>query len=74
MTLQDRRKKKGLTQKQLAEISGITLKNIQHYEAGQRNLDNARLETISKFAMALDCRIEDILNSEDLKRLYNSVK
>ena len=74
MTLQERRKKKGLTQKELAEMSGISKKTIQHYEAGFRDLDGAKLETISRLAIALGCHIPDILNSDDLKKLYNKAK
>ena len=74
MTLQEMRKSRGLTQKELADKSGITLKNIQHYEGGYRDLDLAKLETISKLAIALDCRIPEILNDNELKKLYSRAK
>lgn len=74
MTLQDQRKKKGLTQKQLADISGVTIKNIQHYEAGTRNLDGAKLETLARLSLALDCHILDLLNNDELKKLYRKAR
>lgn len=74
MTLQERRKAKGITQKELAEMSGISQRNIQHYEAGYRDLDGAKLETLSKLAIALGCNIPDILNSEELKKLFQKEK
>ena len=74
MTLQERRRAKGITQKELAEMSGISQRNIQHYEAGYRDLDGAKLETLSKLALALDCHITDILNSDELKKIFQKAK
>ena len=74
MTLKEIRKKAGLSQKELAEKSGVTIKNIQHYESGYRNINMAKLETLAKIAVSLNCQISDILTSEELKELYNKAK
>lgn len=50
------RTQKGLTQKQLAEKSGVSLKMIQKYEAGEKNINHARAITVWRLAVALkDC-------------------
>ena len=46
------RKKRGLTQKQLGELSGINEVQIRRYELGS---DNPKIETIEKIAKALQC-------------------
>lgn len=68
--LQTIRVSKGLSQGQLAKLSGVTVRTIQHYERGVRDIDGAKLETICKLCLALDCKIEDILeNEETIKKL-----
>lgn len=68
------RKKAGLTQVSLAEITGISKRTLEHYERGYRNFDHARLETLCKVAKALNCTIADLLTDEELKKLYEEVK
>ena len=60
--LQKCRKAKGLTQRQLAEQTGIPLKTIQFIEWKTANaLGIAKAHRIAK---ALDCRIEDLIDEE----------
>lgn len=67
MTLQTMRKKANLSQSELAAISGVKLRAIQTYEIEQRNINHAKLETLCKLALALNCSIYDILTDEQLK-------
>lgn len=67
--LQSVRKGRGLSQAQLAEITGINARMIQHYEQGRKDLNAARLSTILKLCKALDCRMSDILNDPDTLEL-----
>lgn len=53
------RKSRGLTQKQLAEKSGLAVITIQQYE---RNLRQPRLENIKKIALALNMLTDDLLS------------
>ncbi len=46
------RKRKGLTQKQLSELSGINESQLRRYELGLNN-SNPKIETIQKIANAL---------------------
>lgn len=69
MNLQNQRLSAGLTQKKLSELSGVTLRVIQQYECGQRNVDGGGLEILCRLAIAIGCNLVDILESEDLKEL-----
>lgn len=51
----------GLTQKELASLSGVPLRVIRSYEQGQRSLENAGAESIVRLSRALSCQIEDLL-------------
>lgn len=54
------RKSKGLTQKQLAEKTGLATVTIQQYE---RNLREPRLENIKKIALALNVPTDSLLGA-----------
>lgn len=54
------RKKKGYTQKQLAEKLGTSPQNLAQYETGKRQ---PKLETIKKMADALECNVSDLDDS-----------
>ena len=64
--LKEMRVKRGLTQKQLADLSGVPLAMIRKYEQGVRNIDCAHLYTISELCRALNCKPRDILNDQKL--------
>ena len=51
-----RRKNKGITQKQLSEITGIAIPNISQMENGSRKIGKANAK---KLAAALDCDASD---------------
>lgn len=69
--LKEMRIKSGLTQKQLAEKSDLKLAVLQHYEQGNRNFDGAKLDTIIKVCIALDCKIQDIIEDSCTITLLN---
>ena len=50
-----------LSQKELAERTGIPLRTIQQYEQGQKDLSHARADSVIKIAKALYCRVEDLI-------------
>ena len=72
--LQKLRTNNGLSQKQLAELSGINLRVIQHYEQGSRNLNHARIDTIMRLAIALDCKIMDLIDNAEFLELIKKVE
>lgn len=51
----------GLSQKELAENSGIPLRTIQQYEQGQKDLSHARADSVVRLARALYCEVEDLI-------------
>ena len=73
--LKEVRLAKGLTQKQLADSANINIRVLQHYEQGTKNFDHARLDTLLKICLALDCKLADIIENEeyiDLLHKYES--
>lgn len=60
--LKEMREKKNLSQSQLAEKSGVTLRVIQAYEQGYKDINKGQVVTVLALADALDCNIREILN------------
>ena len=58
--LQERRQSAAMSQRMLAEDSGVPLRTIQQYEQGQKDLRRASYETVEKLARTLKCRPEDL--------------
>lgn len=67
--LKEIRQAKGLSQSQLAEKAELNVRTLQHYEQGSKVFDHARLDTILKCAIALECKIEDIIDNEEYLNL-----
>ena len=59
--LQTVRKAVGLSQKELSEKSGVTLRMIQQYEQRRKDINKAQTETLLKIARALVCTVEDLV-------------
>ena len=55
------RKKRKLTQEQLAILSGVNIRTIRSYEQGTIDLAKAQGETLLMLAKALNCSMEDLL-------------
>lgn len=64
--LQEMRKKRGYSQSELAAASGVKVRTLQAYESGLNNINQANLTTLCNLAIALDCRITDILTDKEL--------
>lgn len=74
MNLKTMRLAAGLSQSQLAKASGVSVRMIQHYEQGVKNLDMAHLKTLIALAGACKCRISDLLNDEQLVTACSTVE
>lgn len=57
------REKKNITQAKLSEDSGVNLQMIQKYEQGVKDINKAQGITLNKLAQALECTIEDLLET-----------
>lgn len=73
MKLKEKRQAVGLSQSQLAEKTGINIRTIQHYEQGSKIFDHARIDTILKCCVALNCKLEDILDNDEYVELLKKV-
>ena len=62
--LQKIRKAQNLTQKQLSDLSGVSLRMIQLYEQRQNDINLASGQTINSLARALCCNFYDIMEIE----------
>lgn len=56
--------RKGISQRELSEISGVSLRLIQHYEQGFRDISKAQAITVCKLASALGVTVEQLLSSD----------
>lgn len=73
--LKAKRLKAGMSQSQLADKADLNVRTIQHYEQGSKNFDHARIDTIFKVCLALNCKFEDVVENQDFIDLldqYNS--
>jgi transcriptional regulator with XRE-family HTH domain len=65
----------GLSQSQFAEKAEMSVRTLQHYEQGSKDFDHARIDTILKACLVLNCKLEDIIEKpeylEMLKKTNN---
>lgn len=64
MSLKELRVKAGLSQSQLANEVGISVRTIQDYEQGRSDINGIGLARAKKLADALGCKMEDLLEEE----------
>lgn len=63
--LKTKRMEAGLSQSQLAERTNINLRTLQHYEQGSKIFDHARMDTIIRVCLVLNCKIENIIENQN---------
>lgn len=68
------RVKRGLTQKEVLEKTGLTGSVYTKYEQGVKNIDGAKIETLLKICIALECDIEEIIESEETLKILKKYK
>ena len=59
--LKIRRQRNGLSQRELAEATGISIRTIQQYEQRQKNINKAQAESLVVLAQVLYCNVEDLI-------------
>lgn len=57
------RKKRKLSQEELAILSGVNVRSIRAYEQGKNDIAKAQGDTLQMLAKALDCSIEELLET-----------
>ena len=55
------RRQAGLSQRELADLSGIPVRTIQQYEQRQKNINKAQAENLIKLSKTLCCKVEDLV-------------
>ena len=63
-SLRDKRQARGLSQRELGELSGVHEMTIKALENGTNNPDEAKLSTLIKLAKALKCKVRDFYPCE----------
>lgn len=59
--LKTKRKQVGLSQSELAKLSGIPVRTIQQYEQRQKHINKAQVEYLFKLSNALGCSVECLM-------------
>lgn len=70
-TISSLRKKKGLTQNELAEKMNVTDKAVSKWE---RDLSCQDVNTISRLAEVLDVSVEELLNAKEQRKTNSKIK
>ncbi|WP_298654257.1 helix-turn-helix transcriptional regulator [uncultured Eubacterium sp.] len=60
--LKEKRMQRELSQFQLAKASGVSLRMLQKYEQGDRDIKKAQAETVYKLAKVLNCQMEELID------------
>jgi len=64
--LKEIRESRGMSQKDLATVTGIPKRMIQAYEQGYRDINGAKLSKLVTFCKALECHLSEIVDDEQL--------
>ena len=59
------RELQGLSQSDLADKSGVSVRMIQNYEQGTNDINKAQVITVLQLAEALECDVYDIINPRE---------
>ena len=59
--LKEERKRQKLTQQQLADASGVTLRMVQLYEQRQNDISKAQASVVIRLAKSLGCEVENLV-------------
>ncbi len=70
--LQNARQTAGMSQSQLARAAGISVRVLQDYERGARDISGAKLATLLKLCNALHCELRDIIADPETIELLDT--
>lgn len=62
--LQTLRKQAGLTQQELSNRSGVSLRTLQKYEIEDLDIDKATVVVVYRLALVLGCSVEDLISDD----------
>lgn len=70
--LQNARQAAGMSQSQLARAAGISVRVLQDYERGARDISGAKLATLLKLCNVLHCELRDIITDTETIALLDA--
>lgn len=73
MALKEARAEAGLSQSQLADLAGISIGMLRHYENGFKDINGAKLKTLLKICKVLNCGLQDIITDEETLELLDEL-
>lgn len=59
----------GATQLDVATRAGLNLRTYQYYEQGNKPIEGAKLETLLKICLSLNCKLDEIIEDPNLIEL-----
>lgn len=68
------RMKAGWTREFLAKKSGVSVDTIENYEQGFNDINGIGLKSVIALAQALNCKISDIIEDEEMLKRYKRVR
>lgn len=67
------REKSGMSQGKLAATTGLSVRTLQDYEQGRKNLNGAKLVTLLQLCSALGCKLSALISDPDALQLLKEV-
>jgi len=65
--LQELRQQKGLSQRDLSNISGVNFRTLQDFDQGRKSLSNAKGDMIYRLSQALECSADYLLSDSHIE-------
>lgn len=61
MKIKTVREERGLSQAELAKLADVSVRTLQAYEQGTKDINKAEVLRVYRIAKALKCKIEDLI-------------
>lgn len=68
------RVQRGMSRTELSDKSGVPLRTLEKYEQFEGQINGTKLRTLCDLSKALDCKIPDIIDDDELIERFNEVK
>lgn len=65
---------KGYSQSELSALSGVPIQTLRRYEQSAAPINGAKLKTLVSLCLALNCKVDDVIESEELLHRYRAAK